>query len=85
MSNECMSLPPLNKNGGRIFEGDVIDFPWHGMGSQRFEIRWNETCAMFCAIPVKKHKDIWPIGLFGYEKQMAVIGNIHDNPEILEG
>lgn len=32
----------------------------------------------------KKHKDVWPIELFGYEEQTEVIGNIHDNPELLE-
>lgn len=73
-----------DKNGKKIFEGDVITFPWGGLGLYRFGMKWDDRSAMFHAYPVKKIADVWPIGMFGYENVMEVIGNIHDNPELLE-
>ncbi|MEG1608929.1 MAG: YopX family protein [Clostridia bacterium] len=74
-----------DKNGKNIFEGDIISSDNNG----KFIIKWNNNKAKFVCGFVNKSEDY-----FGdyycnlsdkYIKQtFNVIGNIHDNPELLE-
>lgn len=75
-----------DKNGKRIFEGDIITVALENSNGESWEenkgvhynsdeccwypMRWNEECD-FC--------DGWT-----EIKSVEVIGNIHDNPELLE-
>lgn len=73
-----------DKNDKKIFEGDIIDTPdrlvkvvWFA-GNAQFDlhfIRYKDD------VTIKNFKGIHMIDLKEYE----VIGNIHDNPELLEG
>lgn len=66
-----------DKNDRRVFEGDLIKI---GAEKEVFEIRFESGCFMaFC-------KDE-QYGLLGELQQCFIfkIGNIHDNPELLEG
>lgn len=73
-----------DKNGKKIFEGDIIDTPdrlvkvvWFA-GNAQFDlhfIRYKDEVA------ITNFKGIHMRDLKEYE----VIGNIHDNPELLEG
>lgn len=36
-------------------------------------------------MPVLSLDDLWTIRISGENKNFAAIGNIHDNPELLEG
>ena len=73
-----------DKNGKKIFEGDIIDTPdrlikvvWFA-GNAQFDlhfIRYTDEAA------ITNFKGIYMRDLKEYE----VIGNIHDNPELLEG
>lgn len=79
-----------DKNGKKIFEGDIIKYKntdgikFNGVALTVIgKVVYNEKNASF-AISGKdeigaKHYDYFPI------KKIEVIGNIHDNPEILEG
>ena len=78
----------LDKNGKKIFEGDIIRELDGGMDGIPRMVRWDEDRMEFKCPLVRKH---W---CYGYNdvslwlmqsKNTEVIGNIHDNPELLEG
>ena len=60
-----------DKNGKRIFEGDIIEWDELEWGSKHREaVTWDYTI-------LAMRKDDWG-------EWCEVIGNIHDNPELLE-
>ena len=65
-----------DKNGKRIFEGDIVTMPKYGGGRHRSVVYFKN--GKF-AVDGSNYsfKDICP-------KNMAVIGNVHDNSELLE-
>ena len=68
----------LDKNGTKIFEGDVIFIT----ESVRAKIDWNKETSAFCVIGLGATCGMSD-HLYGVE-HCEVIGNIHDNPELLE-
>lgn len=71
----------LDKNGNKIFEGDIVDFSdrsdGDGYGVERYDE--NETEFEF------EYDNIYRnLGNY-YPKDIEVIGNIYDNPELLKG
>ncbi len=71
-----------DKNGKRIFEGDIVLFLW-GEKREVFSVEFVE--GEFEAIPKRKSTDIWCIRIGSYSPEFEVIGNIHDNPELIGG
>ena len=70
-----------DKNGVRIFEGDIVERVSDG---ERAVISWLKYSACFGL-----SFDGWCCGFDDYDDNLPsdfeVIGNIHDNPELLEG
>ena len=87
---ECVEIIPetrseytglTDKNGTRIFEGDIVRCK-----DTLHEVIFCKIsgCAFF-GITMPDRGEIWNFDGITRADRMEVIGNIHDNPELLEG
>lgn len=76
-----------DKNGKKIFEGDIIIESDGGMDGIPREVLWDEVWMQFESRLVRKH---WAYGRNSgrlwlmRDRDIEIIGNIHDNPELLK-
>ena len=72
-------------DGKEIYEGDILRLG--NSSSAMFEVKWNETIAAFCIrFYFENEMGTIPLGVWvESEKNISIIGNIHDNPELLKG
>lgn len=67
-----------DKNGKKVFEGDIVSYE---RDEEYGQIAYHENEAMFVV-----QFDTWLTDFdHMYGKNLEVIGNIHDNPELLKG
>lgn len=70
-----------DKNGKEIYEGDVVSYTTCYYGKERKRtkaIQWAEWTSDDFGMP-------YNVGFFDVDSSMEVIGNIHENPELLGG
>lgn len=74
-----------DKNGQEIYEGDILKFADKG-NTFTAAVEWNYENGVWCiTFEYRVYVDGKPLGEWLYEYDIEVIGNIHDNPELLEG
>lgn len=93
MCGDCCYVDPetvgqytglTDKNGKRIFEGDIIKDDWGKVYKVFFT---DKSCSFMVRIddtPNEYEKGDYRIGK-AWTNTIRVIGNIHDNPELLKG
>lgn len=69
-----------DKNGKEIYEGDIVEIDKYG----KFQIIWNEWACKFDFDKIGKREREEPLLSQDWEEKSEVIGNIHENPELLE-
>lgn len=75
-----------DKNGKKIFEGDIVTAEGTAIGSPFFDDMVGKIVYEECAFFIEPKNPEESIYLFADEcADIEVIGNIHDNPELLKG
>ena len=80
---QCTGLK--DKNGKLIYEGDIVQTDYEGFGLDKYIYRWEEPA--FYLEPIENGK-LTGSHYYYYAicvERCVVIGNIHENPELLEG
>ena len=70
-----------DKSGKEIYEGDIVEIDKYG----KFQIIWNEWACKFDFDKIGKREREEPLLSQDWEEKTEVIGNIHENPELLGG
>lgn len=68
----------LDKNNNKIFEGDII---YNSYGGTIHPVQWMSTG--FYMADYIDSDGVWHGGLWVQKDSMEIIGNIHENPEVL--
>ena len=90
----CLNIDPntvgqftglYDKNGKEIYEGDILRFG--NFPSVVCEVKWNERITAFCIrFYFERNLGSRTLGEWVIcERSVEIIGNIHDNPELLKG
>lgn len=72
-----------DKNGKEIYEGDVVKCPFDGFGRNHL-ISWADDRGGFWEEPISECRQFGYHFEGGNAQEIEVIGNIYENPELLE-
>lgn len=81
-----------DKNGKEIYEGDILQCPKTTVREFRREVCWSENYASFVLFDRRKKNPKYGNGIVGLQnlgncprfEEWKIIGNIHQNPELLK-
>ena len=73
-----------DKNDVKIFDGDIV---WAGYYKWKCQVVWDEKCARFICYTIEGERRIVYVDMVEKDGKSAldVIGNVHDNPELIGG
>lgn len=76
-----------DKDGKMIFEGDVVKYPWvdvYGVSDTLMVVHYVDGEFLIKPVSNDCGTDCWEIRISGENARTEIIGNIYDNPELLE-
>lgn len=79
----CQFTGLYDKNGKDIYEGDIIQLQGRE-NKYNCLVDWNINLGAWCISIEDKYVGVKPLGEWLCEDKFEVIGNIYDNPELLE-
>lgn len=77
----------LDKNGNEIYDGDIVQYEKWGGGMEKYAIMWHQKEAHWIHRELNDIKDMEYCGHtigFSTAREMEIIGNMHENPELLK-
>ncbi len=74
----------LDKNGKEIYEGDIINLLPDGYVSELATVEWDTEKASFIYRRISELELVNKQGIYVNWEPIEVIGNIYENPELLE-
>lgn len=73
-----------DKNGTKIFEGDMVNTCWDGVNDEPGIVRFRDAAYQVDLVADEKNGQYLDF-YHDIDSQLEVIGNIHDNPELMKG
>ena len=73
-----------DKNGKEVYEGDIVKEQRRRFKDKYFAVKWNNDIGSYIFEPLDKSLTSYPCFNIGTVKGLEVIGNIYENPELLE-
>ncbi|WP_373844377.1 YopX family protein [Clostridium sp.] len=73
-----------DKNGKQVYEGDIVKEQRKRFKDKYFAVKWNNDIGSYIFEPLDKSLTSYPCFNIGTVKGLEVIGNIYENPELLE-